>query len=227
MPRRARLIMPEVPVHIIQRGNNRQACFYQDQDRKRYLDWLTEYAGGCGCDIHAYVLMSNHVHLLLTPATARAASAMMKSLAQRYTQYVNRKYERSGSMWEGRFRSCLIQDRTYLLNCYRYIELNPVRAQMATHPASYPWSSHRNNAYGVPSGLLRPHPLYLALGNDTHRRQVAYQTLFQHELDANLIERFRRSTNGNYALGDSDFATWVEEELMERASPAKAGRPKI
>jgi putative transposase len=227
MPRRARLILPGVPLHIIQRGNNRQACFYQEGDRKRYLDWLTDYASDCGCDVHAYVLMSNHVHLLLTPAAASSTGNLMKAVGQRYAQYVNRSYERTGSLWEGRFRSCIIQDRRYLLNCYRYIELNPVRAHMTTHPAAYPWSSHRHNAYGAHSGLLRPHPLYLALGEDQPARQSAYQHLFQHELESDMIESFRRSTNGNFVLGDPDFSTQVEEELMQRASPGRPGRPKI
>ncbi|NYE61694.1 putative transposase [Duganella sp. 1224] len=227
MPRRARLILPGAPLHIIQRGNNRQACFFQERDRRRYLDWLTEYADASGCDVHAYVLMSNHVHLLLTPAFTRSAGDLMKAVGQRYTQYVNRNYGRTGSLWEGRFRSCIIQDRHYLLNCYRYIELNPVRAQMTTHPAAYPWSSHRNNAYGAHSELLRPHPLYLALGEDQPARQSAYQCLFQHELASDVIDSFRRSTNGNFVLGDTDFSLGVEEALMQRASPGRAGRPRI
>ena len=143
MPRRARLTLPNIPLHLIQRGNNRQACFFADEDYRFYLDWLAEHAGKTGCQIHAYVLMTNHVHLLLSAETAQAAGALMKALGQRYVQYVNRTYQRSGTLWEGRFRSCLTQDETYLLACQRYIELNPVRAGMVAHPADYRWSIPR------------------------------------------------------------------------------------
>ena len=125
MPRRPRLTYPLIPLHLIQRGNNRQACFFTEDDYRFYLDWLHEYALNSGCQIHAYVLMTNHVHLLLTPETAEAAGRMMKRLGQRYVQYINRTYRRSGTLWEGRFRSCLTQEEGYLISCYRYIELNP------------------------------------------------------------------------------------------------------
>lgn len=127
MPRRARLALPNVPLHLIQRGNNRQACFFADQDYRFYLEWLAEYAGKTGCQIHAYVLMTNHVHLLLSAERAEAAGALMKALGQRYVQYVNRTYRRSGTLWEGRFRSCLTQDETYFLNAIR------VRVDLFSH----------------------------------------------------------------------------------------------
>ena len=163
MPRRARLSLPDLPVHIIQRGNNRQACFFSDEDARFYLDWLGEYAASTQCRLHAYVLMTNHVHLLLTPPTADAAGKLMKALGQRYVQYINRTYRRSGTLWEGRFRSCLTQEESYLLTCQRYIELNPVRAGMVEHPAEYLWSSYRANAQGEPNPLLSPHPHYWSL----------------------------------------------------------------
>nr|MBF0223466.1 transposase [Desulfobulbaceae bacterium] len=127
MPRRARLIYSGVPIHIIQRGNNRQACFFADEDYLFYLDWLFEYAKVSGCAIHAFALMTNHVHLLLTPKQERSAGDLMKRLGQRYVQYINRTYDRSGTLWEGRFRSCITEQDDYLLACQRYIELNPVR----------------------------------------------------------------------------------------------------
>ncbi|MBV8666645.1 MAG: transposase [Burkholderiaceae bacterium] len=226
MPRRARLSLPGVPLHVIQRGNNRQACFYQDRDRRLYLEWLADCAEAADCAIHAYVLMSNHVHLLLTPAEAGSASALMKALGQRYVQYINRTYERSGSLWEGRFRSCLIQDAAYLLTCHRYIELNPVRARMVAHPAEYCWSSYRDNAQGRPGRLLRPHPLYLALGNHARARQSAYGSLFQEPLADELVDRIRSSTNGNFALGNTDFTARVEALLQRRAIPGASGRPR-
>jgi len=136
MPRRARISLPEVPLHIIQRGNNRQACFHAEEDYCFYLDCLREYAIKTRCQVHAYVLMTNHVHLLATAVDAQGAGALMKAVGQRYVQYVNRRYRRSGSLREGRFRSCLTQEEGYLLACMRYIELNPVRAEMVAHPAS-------------------------------------------------------------------------------------------
>ncbi len=160
MPRRPRIVIPQMPLHVIQRGNNRQACFFADEDYRRYLDWLREYAGELGCDIHAYVLTTNHVHLLLTPREADSVGRLMKRLGQRYVQYVNRVYQRSGTLWEGRFKSCLTQEEQYVLGCYRYIELNPVRAGMVEHPADYPWTSYRINAQNEKSELVTPHPLY-------------------------------------------------------------------
>lgn len=137
MPRRARVCLPRIPLHIIQRGNNRQACFFADEDYRFYLNRLREYAAKTRCRVHAYVLMTNHVHLLLTAEDAQGAGALLKALAQRYVQYVNRIYRRTGTLWEGRFRSCLTQEETYLLACMRYLELNPVRAGMVTHPGEY------------------------------------------------------------------------------------------
>lgn len=170
MPRRARIAISGIPRHIIQRGNNRSACFYADEDYQRYLDTMQELTDRYGCSIHAYVLMTNHVHLLLTPKRTDSASLFMKHLGQRYVQYVNRTYRRSGTLWEGRFRSCLTQKEDYVLTCYRYIELNPVRADMVSHPQDYRWSSYRVNGEGKPSSLLRPHSEYLHLGRDEGER---------------------------------------------------------
>lgn len=226
MPRRPRITLPGVPLHLIQRGNNRQACFYADTDYRNYLDWLSNYAEDCGCDVHAYVLMTNHVHLLLTPKTRSAAGDLMKLLGQRYVQYVNRTYRRSGSLWEGRYRSCLTQEDDYLLGCYRYIELNPVRAGIVGHPAEYPWSSYRANAQGESSGLLRPHPLYMALANDSETRRASYRELFRHQLDAGLVDEIRAATNGNYALGAPQFHEQIAAALGRRVTPGKSGRPR-
>ena len=164
MPRRARLSLSHVPLHIIQRGNNRQACFFADENYRFYLDWLARHADKTGCRVHAYVLMTNHVHLLISTERAEAPGALMKGLGQRYVQYVNRTYHRSGTLWEGRFRSCLTQEEDYLLACQRYIELNPVRAGMVEHPAEYRWSSYRANAQGEADALLKPHPLIRSVG---------------------------------------------------------------
>jgi putative transposase len=226
VPRRARLLLPNVPLHIIQRGNNRQACFYADEDYRFYLDWLREHADKTVCRVHAYALMTNHVHVLISAERPEASGALMKALGQRYVQYVNRTYRRSGTLWEGRFRSCLAQEETYLLACQRYIELNPVRAGMVAHPAEYRWSSYRTNAQGETDALLKPHPLYEALGADPASRQAAYRELFRYELEPGLVDEIRRATNGNYALGNEDFAAQVTAALGRRALPGKSGRPR-
>lgn len=226
MPRRARLTLPNVPLHIIQRGNNRQACFFADEDYRVYLQWLGEYAAKTGCLIHAYILMTNHVHLLISAGHVESAGALLKALGQRYVQYINRSYRRSGTLWEGRFRSCLTQEEIYLLACQRYIELNPVRACMVEHPADYRWSSYRANAQGEPDALLSPHASYQGLGRDATSRQAAYRELFRCELDPGLVDEIRTATNGNYALGNERFAAEVAAALGRRAAPGKSGRPR-
>jgi putative transposase len=226
MPRRARLTLPGVPLHLIQRGNNRQACFFTDEDYRFYLDWLAEHADKNGCRVHAYVLMTNHVHLLISADRADASGALMKALGQRYVQYVNRVYRRSGTLWEGRFRSCPFQEEAYLLACQRYIELNPVRAGMVEHPGEYRWSSYRANAQGEDNPLIRQHLLYAGLALEAASRQAAYRELFRHELEPALVDQIRRATNGNFALGNERFATDAAATLGRRVLPGRPGRPK-
>ncbi len=141
-------------------------------------------------------------------------------------QYINRAYQRSGTLWEGRFRSCLTQKDNYLLACQRYIELNLVRAEMIEHPGEYPWSSYRANAQGEPSDLLSHHPLYLALGRGDEARQGAYRELFRYESDPGLMEEIRKATNGNFALGSERFQKEIAAALGRRISPGKSGRPR-
>ena len=226
MPRRPRIIVPDIPLHIIQRGNNRQACFYSEEDYLFYLESLEEYVKGTGCLIHSYVLMTNHVHLLLTPSRKDSAGALMKLLGQRYVQYINRTYKRSGTLWEGRFRSCVIQEDIYLFACQRYIEMNPVRAGMVDHPGEYRWSSYQSNGQGRESNLISFHPLYLSLGKTETERQLAYQELFRSELESGEIDRIRKATNGNFALGNSRFGEEISKMLDRRVTPGQAGRPK-
>lgn len=226
MPRRSRLILPEIPLHVIQRGNNRQVCFVAEEDYCIYLDWLKEYADKTGCLIHAYVLMTNHVHLLVSSPTSDGLGSLMKALGQRYVQYFNRTYRRSGTLWEGRFRSSLIQEDGYLLSCMRYIDMNPVRADMVGHPGEYRWSSYRANTQGEASGLLKPHALYLSLGEDTAARSSAYRELFRYELEPGLVDQISKASNGNYVLGDSHFAEQMAQLLGRRVAPGKAGRPR-
>jgi putative transposase len=225
MPRRARLALPGIAWHIIQRGNNRSACFYAPEDYRKYLDTLEEQAAKHGCLVHAYVLMTNHVHLLVTPEREDSAALMMKHLGQRYVQYVNRTYRRSGTLWEGRFRSCLAQDEQYALACYRYIELNPVRANMVAHPGDYPWSSYACNGQGRSNSLITPHLQYVALGLDSASRRAAYRGLFRAHMEPELIDEIRTATNGNFALGNSRFKAEIEAMLGRRATPGRSGRP--
>jgi len=218
-------VLPGTPLHLIQRGNNRQPCFFADENYQLYLDWLSEYAADSGCDIHAYVLMTNHVHILVTPHDKSSASILMKQLGQRYVQYINRTYRRSGTLWEGRYKSCIAQDEAYVLACYRYIELNPVRACMVEHPAEYRWSSYRSNAQGEGATLVKPHEQYIRLGLDPIARENAYRDLFKYKLDDGMVDDIRQATNGNFALGSDKFKDEVAAVLGRRVVPGKSGRP--
>lgn len=226
MPRRARIAVAGIPWHIIQRGNNRSACFFAETDYYYFLDTLAEQSVKWHCAVHAYVLMTNHVHLLLTPRERDSAAHLMKHVGQRYVQYINRTYRRSGTLWEGRFRSCLAQEDAYVLVCQRYIELNPVRAGMVEDPAQYPWSSYRSNALGKGRGLLTPHPDYSGLGASDDERCSAYRSLFKGHLEKQTIVDIRNATNGNYVLGSHRFQEEVAAMLMRRVTPGKPGRPK-
>lgn len=225
MPRRARLALAGIPWHIIQRGNNRAVCFHAEDDYLFYVHYLKEFADEFGCAVHAYVLMTNHVHLLLTPQREDSAALTMKHLGQRYVQYINRTYRRSGTLWEGRFRSCLTQTEDYALACYRYIELNPVRAAMVTKPQDYRWSSFHANAMGRANAILTPHDQYLRLGRTDVARRQAYRALFRAHLDEALVDEIRSATNGNYALGNRRFQEQIEAVLGRRAIRGVAGRP--
>jgi putative transposase len=226
MPRRSRIIVPNIPLHVIQRGNNRQACFFAEEDYLFYLEWLREYAQSSDCSIHSYVLMTNHVHILLTPRKRHSVGDLMKRLGQRYVQHVNRTYKRSGTLWEGRFRSSLIQQEQYLFTCQRYIEMNPVRAEMVKHPGEYRWSSYRTNGQGEKSEVITYHALYQSLGSTDEERQIAYRELFRHELESGEIDKIRKATNGNFALGTDRFHEEVSKMIGRRVFPGKAGRPK-
>jgi putative transposase len=226
MPRRARLSIPGIPWHIIQRGNNRSVCFYAEEDYRFYLDHLDDLARRFGCAIHAYVLMTNHVHLLVTPHGTDSAALLMKHLGQRYVQYVNRTYRRTGTLWEGRFRSCLAQSENYVLSCYRYIELNPVRAGMVRQAKDYRWSSHATNGWGRADSLVTPHREYLRLGITDAERKAAYRELFKAHMEPEMLVKIRTATNGNYALGDDSFQRQIARALGRRVTPGQAGRPR-
>jgi putative transposase len=225
MPRRSRITVAEVPVHIIQRGNNRGACFFADDDYELYLARLQDLAARFECAVHAYCLMTNHVHLLLTPQRADGCALLMKHLGQFYVQHVNRTYRRSGTLWEGRFRSCLAQSERYVLACYRYIELNPRRARIVAHPRQYRWSSYRMNAEGKASGLIEPHDQYLRLAGTPEARRHAYQALFREAPDDAVLNEIRAATNGGFVLGTTRFQDQIARALGRRVTPGKPGRP--
>ena len=227
MARLPRLCLPGVPQHIIQRGTNRQACFHSDDDRAVYAAWLDEYAREHGVAIHAWVFMTNHVHLLVTPSGSDGVSRLMQSLGRRYVRHFNQTYRRSGTLWEGRFRSCLVDAEDYLLTCQRYIELNPVRAGMVSRPGDYHWSSYRANGSGVSSRLITHHPLYLALGQSPSERQACYRHLFEAHLDPLELTRIRDVTHRGLVLGSERFVQEVEQMAGQRARSLRRGpRPK-
>jgi putative transposase len=201
MARKARVLLPGVPLHIIQRGHNRQQCFFDHGDYLVYLDWLRKYCGQMGVSLHAYVLMTNHVHLLASFEFIGMAPDFMKAIGQKYTQYLNHRLVRTGTLWEGRYRSCPVPTERYLMTCQRYVELNPVRAFMVEQPGEYAWSSHLANAGAREDSLVQPHYLYMSLGSNPAARSEAYRRLFDKALHDADIAELRRATNSNTTPG--------------------------
>lgn len=226
MPRRPRIHLDGVPLHIVQRGHNRQPCFFAVADYLAYLEWLGEASRGAGCQVHAYALMTNHVHLLVTPGDAQSVSRMMVALGRQYVPYINAAYQRSGTLWEGRYKSSLVQSEAYLLACMRYIELNPVRAAMCADPADYRWSSYRANALGEAQSWLTPHPLYATLGPDEASRLAAYRALFDQVLPEKTVADIRLALNQTQPLGNSRFLDAIEQATGQRREPKPRGRPR-
>lgn len=227
MARLPRLDLPQIPQHIVQRGNNRQPCFVSEEDYSRCREDLADAAVHCGCAIHACVLMTNHVHLLVTGAKRGAVSRMMQRLGRRYVAYFNAQYRRTGTLWEGRFKSSLIDSDRYLLTCYRYMKLNPVRAAMVANPADYRWSSHRCNALGESDRLISPHLLYLGLGANAGLRQSAYRALFKHALGDDDLADIREHVQQQRALGNARFQSEVEALLKRKVAVRPRGRPRL
>ena len=216
----------KVAEHVIVRGNNRQAIFNSQTDMKAYIAWLKQYSKKYQVAIHAWVLMSNHVHILCTPANSTAISQMMQSIGRMYVMYFNKTYQRSGTLWEGRYRSCLVESEQYLLTLYRYIELNPVRAGMVKQPSDYTWSSYQCNGLGKQSDLLSPHNCYLAIHSDVNLRLAAYRALFATHLDEKSIDDIRKATNKGLALGSEAFKHQVAALSGRSVIAGKRGRPK-
>lgn len=224
MARLPRLDLAGIPQHVIQRGNNRSVCFFAEADYAFYLECLNKASEKYECAVHAYVLMTNHVHLLLSPASVGAVAHVMQSIGRSYVRYVNGVYKRTGTLWEGRYKASLIDSEHYLLTCYRYIELNPVRAGIVQRAEDYPWSSHGAHVKGVPSDVIVDHPLYVALGKDAEERALAYQELFRHQIDDDL-KLIRSEANRSGILGGERFKDEIEAALARRVRPGKAGRP--
>ena len=228
MARQPRFTLPGIPQHIIQRGNNREPCFYAEEDYCRYRDDLILAARKNHANIHAYVFMTNHVHLLATPQHEHSITHMMQDLGRKYVRYINHTYKRTGTLWEGRFKASLVDSDAYLLTCMRYIELNPVRAHMVAHPGEYRWSSYACNANGKIDTLIKPHPLYTALDKEQPgQRQFAYRELFRTHLASEQVHEIRDALNQQLVLGRDDFKNKIEEMTNRQARPKPLGRHRI
>lgn len=226
MPRKPRFYLPDAPAHIIQRGNNRQAVFYRNEDYAAYLNWLNEGARKNGCVIHAYVLMTNHVHLLMTPNSRESISRTIQYVGRHYVTYVNHTYGKSGTLWEGRHKGCIVSSDNYFLTCMRYIELNPVRAGMVDTPAQYRWSSFRHTASGCGGGIITPHECYRALGRTDNERGYAYRELFRTTLKPERVLDIRAAVQTGTPLGNDCFRVQIEQALQCKVGQAHRGRPK-
>jgi len=207
----------------VQRGNNRQACFFEEQDYKVYLDKLKIYSEKYQVNIHSYVLMTNHVHLLATPSTTEGMSRLIQALGRYYVRYINQTYHRTGGLWEGRYKSSLVDSENYLLTVSRYIELNPVRAGMVEHPSEYPWSSYHHNALGRTIKLITPHACYKALGKKKADRVIYYQGLFKELIPDYTLQEIRDAINKAWVLGDNKFKEQIAKQTGRRTSPMQRG----
>lgn len=223
MARRLRYILPGVALHVVQRGVNRAACFRGDADYLVYLSQLRDLSLKHDCAIHAYCLMTNHVHLLLSPGSAESCTSLMRDLGRRYVPYFNRQHQRTGTLWEGRFRSCIVESARYVLACHRYIELNPVRASMVSHPGTYLWSSYAANCGARRDPSLSPHAEMEALSTNPGYRASAYRALFSDQLDEASLEAIRGATNSGLPLVSDQFRGAVLEPLGWKTARTKPG----
>jgi putative transposase len=226
MPRQPRYRIPGLPQHVVQRGNDRQATFYRLPDYYSYKNYLREASARHDCQIHAYVLMTNHVHLLVTPADDDSIPRLMQTLGRRYVRYVNKAYGRTGTLWEGRYKACLVQADRYFLACQRYIELNPVRGGLVAEPGEYAHSSYRHNALGRSDPLVTEHATYKALGHSPAEYRRAYRSLFAADAGPDPTEYIREATNACLVLGNDRFKDQIERVLARSVRPGRAGRPR-
>jgi putative transposase len=224
VPRKPRFFLNGIPVHAVQRGHNQAAVFFDDLE---YLRCLKEAAEITGCMVHAYALMTNHIHLLLTPKSADSVGRMFQSLGRQYVRHINKTYRRRGTLWEGRYKCNVIQSDRYLLTCMRYIEMNPVRARMIRVPVEYRWSSFSFNALGEDNSIVSPHAEYLALGNSTSDRQAAYRDLFRQSMSAEELDMLRCAMHSGTPLGNDRFRRQIEMALGRKIGEICRGRPKV
>ncbi|MBL4672226.1 MAG: transposase [Arenicella sp.] len=227
MPRKPRYYLAGVPCHVISRGNNSNACFFENEDYQFYLECLSSACRRYAVSLHAYVLMTNHVHLLMTPTDREGISRVMQSIGRRYVQFVNVKYRKSGTLWEGRHKASLVDAERYLLVCYRYIEMNPVRANMVSKPDQYRWSSFHENSGIMPLKRVTPHDVYQRLGIDTSSRHNTYLDLFKTELrnDDTVISTVSWAAQFSMPLGDSRFCEQIENAVGRKLGYSRRGRP--
>ena len=224
MARQPRFFVPNVPLHVTQRGNNRGNIFVSSKDYRIFLDCLCEASHANGVLVHAYVLMTNHVHLLATPSDTHGLPRLLQSVGRRYVQHFNRSYSRTGTLWEGRYRAAVVDSERYFLTCMRYIELNPVRAGFVHDPSEFTWSSHAHHVGRAIDPLINDHPVYWALGNTPFERQAAYRHLFDHGPSEDELAAIRRSTQGGWLLGAADAVDRLAPS--RRLVALKAGRPR-
>ena len=227
MARLPRLTVPGHAHHLIQRGNNRQAIFASDADRQFLIDLLAEHSKACHVAVHAYVLMDNHFHLLATPDTGQSLAQMMQAVGRRYVRYFNDRQKRSGTLWEGRFKSSLIQSERYLLACMAYIDLNPVRAGMVAQPGDFRWSSYAHHTGQRAEPWLTPHPLLWELGNTPFAREMAYANLVQSGVASVQQAALTDATLRGWALGEPEFVANLQKQTPRRVSKTTAGRPPL
>lgn len=225
MARLPRLTLPGYPHHVIQRGNNRQPIFLKPRHREDLLNLLVENARKFEVAIHAYVFMDNHFHLLATPTTGSGLPQMMQAVGRRYVRHFNDGQGRTGTLWEGRYKSTLIETDRYFLACMAYIDLNPVRAGMVADPKDHSWSSHRHYIGLNNDPLVTPHALYWALGNTPFAREAAYGALVQAGISPETQQGLTQSVLRGWALGDPDFVAGLQEKTARRVVPAQPGRP--
>ena len=225
MPRRARMYLPDLPYHIVQRGNNREVTFIEPENYQFYINLWQELSARYGVAVHAYCLMTNHIHFLVTPEHSTSISNTMKAVGSRYAQYINKSYRRTGTLWEGRHRASLVQSERYLLTCMRYIELNPVRATMVDRPEEYRWSSYGVNAWGDVK-WIQSHEEYLQLGQTPEERYFAYRELFKHQLSEENLHLFRKAVHYSQPVGDECFRQQIEHQYGIKLGYMKRGRPQ-
>ena len=226
MPRKPRFYLPGLPVHVYQRGHNKQPVFFEEEDYLVYLRHLKAVADTFDCKIHAYVLMTNHIHLLVTPKTSDGISLLFQGIGRHFVPYINKTYERRGSLWEGRHKSSVIGADDYLLSCMRYIELNPVRANMVEHPDQYRWSSYTCNALGVDNAIIKPHELYLSLAGTANKQQAAYRALFASAVKKDESDLIYASLQSGTPIGNDKFTTYIESVTRRKIGFIKVGRPE-